>query len=81
VVFVLNVMAFLFVGLEARGIVRSLPPEQLRHDLRFAGIVLALVIGVRIMLVMTYNRAIQRLLRHYGRRAGKRVVVRADWTA
>ena len=37
VVFVLNVMAFLFVGLEARGIVRSLPPEQLRHDLRFAG--------------------------------------------
>jgi CPA1 family monovalent cation:H+ antiporter len=65
VVFVLNVMAFLFVGLEARGIVRSLPAEQLRHDLRFAGIVLALVIIVRIVLVMTYNRAIQRVLRHF----------------
>jgi monovalent cation/hydrogen antiporter len=65
VVFVLNVMAFLFVGLEARGIVRSLAPAQLWHDLRFAGIVLALVIVVRIVLVMTYNRAIQRLLRRY----------------
>ena len=65
VVFVLNVMAFLFVGLEARGIVRSLPAEQLRYDLRFAGIVLGLVIVVRIVLVMIYNRAIQRLLRHY----------------
>jgi CPA1 family monovalent cation:H+ antiporter len=63
VVFVLNVMAFLFVGLEAREIVRTLPAEQLRHDLRFAGIVLAIVIGVRIVLVMTYNRAIQRLIR------------------
>ena len=65
VVFVLNVMAFLFVGLEARGIVRSLPPDQLRHDLLFAGIVLGLVIGVRIVLVMTYNRAIQRLIRRF----------------
>ncbi len=63
VVFVLNVMAFLFVGLEARDIVRTLPAQQLRHDLRFAGIVLAIVIGVRIVLVMTYNRAIQRLIR------------------
>jgi monovalent cation/hydrogen antiporter len=65
VVFVLNVVAFLFVGLEARDIVRSLPAEQLRHDLRFAGIVLAIVIGVRIVLVMTYNRAIQRLIRRF----------------
>jgi len=59
------VMAFLFVGLEARGIVRSLPADQLRHDLRFAGIVLAVVIGVRIVLVLVYNRAIRRILRHY----------------
>ncbi|HTV78520.1 MAG TPA: cation:proton antiporter [Steroidobacteraceae bacterium] len=65
VVFVLNVLAFLFVGLEARGIVRSLPAAQLHQDLRFAGIVLALVIGVRIVLVMTYNRAVQRLIRHW----------------
>lgn len=70
VVFVLNVVAFLFVGLEARDIVRTLPAAQLRHDLHFAGIVLALVVVVRIVLVMTYNRAIQRLLRHFQRTGG-----------
>lgn len=62
-VFVLNVLAFLFVGLEARGIVRSLDADHLRQDLAFAGIVLAIVVVVRIIIVMAYNRAVQPLIR------------------
>jgi monovalent cation/hydrogen antiporter len=62
-VFVLNVLAFLFVGLEARGIVRNLDSDRLWQDLRFAGIVLVIVIVVRIMLVLLYNRAVQPLYR------------------
>jgi CPA1 family monovalent cation:H+ antiporter len=63
VVFVLNVLAFLFIGLDARGIVRSLDADHLRQDLLFAAIVLAIVVVVRIVLVMLYNRAIQPLIR------------------
>jgi CPA1 family monovalent cation:H+ antiporter len=62
-VFVLNVLAFLFIGLDARGIVRSLDADHLRQDLAFAGIVLAIVVVVRIVLVMLYNRAIQPFIR------------------
>lgn len=64
-VFVLNVLAFLFVGLEARGIVRNLDADHLRQDLIFASVVLGIVILVRIILVMGYNRTIQPLMRHY----------------
>ncbi len=64
-VFVLNVLAFLFVGLEARGIVRSLDADQLRQDLIFAATVLGIVIAVRIIVVMLYNRAVQPLIRHF----------------
>ena len=66
VVFVLNVLAFLFVGLQARAIVRELDPAELRHALGFAFAVLGVVVGVRIVLVMTYNRAIQPLYRRLG---------------
>jgi CPA1 family monovalent cation:H+ antiporter len=66
VVFMLNVLAFLFVGLQARAIVRELDPAELRHALAFAFVVLAVVIVVRIVLVMTYNRAIQPLYRRQG---------------
>lgn len=62
-VFVLNVLAFLFIGLDARGIVRQLDADHLRQDLAFAGIVLAIVVVVRIVLVMLYNRAIQPFIR------------------
>ncbi len=64
-VFVLNVLAFLFVGLEARGIVRSLDAGQLRQDLTFAAMILGIVIAVRIIVVMLYNRAVQPLIRHF----------------
>ena len=65
-VFMLNVLAFLFVGLQARAIVRVLDPMELRRALAFSFVVLAVVIAVRIVLVMTYNRAIQPAYRRLG---------------
>jgi len=55
VVFVLNVLAFLLMGLQARVILSQLPADALRHALIFAAIVLGLVIGVRFLWVMTYG--------------------------
>ena len=80
-VFVLNVLAFLFVGLEARGIVRNLNADQLWQDLRFAATVLVIVIVVRIILVMLYNRAMQPLLRRFklGPRPSVKQGIIASW--
>jgi CPA1 family monovalent cation:H+ antiporter len=59
VVFVLNVLAFLLMGLQARIIVNQLPASELRHALAFAGIVLGVVIGVRFIWVMVYGTAMR----------------------
>ena len=55
VVFVLNVLAFLLMGLQARTILNQLQSDALTHALSFAGIVLAVVIGVRFTYVMLYG--------------------------
>jgi CPA1 family monovalent cation:H+ antiporter len=55
VVFVLNVLAFLLMGLQARDILSQLQSDALMHALTFAGIVLGIVIGVRFAYVMTYG--------------------------
>jgi NhaP-type Na+/H+ or K+/H+ antiporter len=55
VVFVLNVLAFLLMGLQARDILNQLRSDELTHALGFAGIVLGIVIGVRLAYVMTYG--------------------------
>jgi CPA1 family monovalent cation:H+ antiporter len=55
VVFVLNVLAFLLMGLQARDILNQLHSDALVHALAFAGIVLAIVIGVRLAYVMLYG--------------------------
>lgn len=55
-VFLLNVVAFMLMGLQARDIVGRLDPSQTWEAFGFAGAVLATVIGVRIVWVMTYNR-------------------------
>jgi len=55
VVFVLNVLAFLLMGLQARVILSQLHGEALKHALMFAAIVLAVVIAVRFMWVMVYG--------------------------
>jgi CPA1 family monovalent cation:H+ antiporter len=55
VVFVLNVLAFLLMGLQARVILSELQGEALGHYLLFAGTVLIVVIGVRFVWVMGYG--------------------------
>ena len=55
VVFVLNVLAFLLMGLQARVILSQLNGAALRHALIFAAIVLGIVIGVRFAYVMLYG--------------------------
>ena len=62
VVFVLNVLAFLLMGLQARVILSQLEGDALWHALGFAAIVLAVVIAVRFVWVMGYG-SVARLLR------------------
>src|SRR5439155_3245925 len=59
-VFVLNVLAFVIMGLQARPILNRLSGEHLSHALLVSGAVLATVIVVRIAYVMTYS-AVARL--------------------
>lgn len=61
VVFILNVTAFLLMGLQARQIVSHMGGAALYEALRFAGTVLATVIGVRFAWVMVYGVAMRRL--------------------
>lgn len=56
VVFLLNVLAFLLTGLQARSIIANLNPSTLWSDLRFAGGVVVIVVAVRVVWVMMYNR-------------------------
>jgi monovalent cation/hydrogen antiporter len=57
VVFVLNVLAFVLIGLQLRPILLSLEPAQRVDYLQTAAAVLAMVIAVRVAWVFTYNRA------------------------
>jgi Na+/H+ antiporter len=59
VVFVLNVLAFLLMGLQARVILTQLPGDALKQAMVFAAIVLALVIGVRFLYVMAYGATLR----------------------
>jgi CPA1 family monovalent cation:H+ antiporter len=54
-VFVLNVLAFMLMGLQARAIVQRLEGADLWHSLGFAGLVFLIVVGVRIAWVMLYG--------------------------
>lgn len=53
-VFVLNTIAFLMIGLQARAIVQRLPPQELWQALALAAAVLLTVIAVRVAWVMAY---------------------------
>jgi CPA1 family monovalent cation:H+ antiporter len=64
VVFVLNVLAFLLMGLQARVILSRLPANELRHALAIACMVLGVVIGVRFFWVMAYGMVV-RLFRSF----------------
>ena len=55
-VFLLNVLAFLLMGLQARRIVGSTAPDRLAEAAWFAGAVILCLIVVRMVWVLAYNR-------------------------
>src|SRR5436190_8630143 len=65
-VFVLNVLAFVIMGLQARPILNRLSRESLVHALLVSGAVLATVIVVRIAYVMAYNTVARLKNRWFG---------------
>ena len=69
VIFVLNVLAFLLMGLQARIILTQLHGAALIHALKIAGLVLATVILVRFAWVMTYGVVVRRFRRYFTRRS------------
>ncbi len=58
VVFLLNVLAFLLMGLQAHAIVVRFDGPELWQAVGFAGIVFAIVVAVRIIWVLFYNRLV-----------------------
>jgi CPA1 family monovalent cation:H+ antiporter len=65
-VFVLNVLAFLFIGLQVRPILMSLDPEVRKRYLFVAGMVVLTVIVVRIVWVMIHNTVDRWRIRRFG---------------
>ncbi len=59
VVFLLNVIAFLVMGMQVRSIIAGMRTTSLADALGFAGIVVLAVIGVRFVVVIAINRAAQ----------------------
>lgn len=59
-VFLLNVLAFLLMGLQARTIVAGMTPDRLRDAAWFAGMVILCLIVVRLAWVLVYNRMAHR---------------------
>jgi CPA1 family monovalent cation:H+ antiporter len=57
VVFVLNVVAFLMMGMQGRDIVRGMSGAHLREAITFAAIVVMIVIVARFIVCIGYNRA------------------------
>ena len=65
-VFLLNVLAFVFIGLQIRPILTSLEPDTRMRYLFVAGVVLLTVIVVRIVWVMTHNTVARWKNRRFG---------------
>jgi CPA1 family monovalent cation:H+ antiporter len=55
-VFVLNVVAFLLMGMQARAIVGAMTPDRLREAVGIAAMVVAGVVLTRLVWVLVYNR-------------------------
>jgi monovalent cation/hydrogen antiporter len=60
-VFLLNVLAFLLMGLQARSIIGAMTPDRLREAAWFAAIVIVTLIAVRMAWVLAFNRLASRL--------------------
>jgi len=55
-VFLLNVLAFLLMGMQVRAIINGMQPARLHEAMRFAGLVIAGVVVTRMAWVLIYNR-------------------------
>ncbi len=82
VVFVLNVMAFLLMGMQARRIVGGMAGSHLRDALLFAGLVVLIVIVARIVLAVGFNVVMRWRWRRRGEpvRATVQQAVLASWS-
>jgi Na+/H+ antiporter len=58
-VFILNVLAFLLMGLQARIILSRIKGDELLRSLIFAGVVLVIVILIRLAWIMTYGALVR----------------------
>jgi Na+/H+ antiporter len=74
-VFVLNVLAFILVGLQCRHIVAGLGGERARTYAAFAGAVLATTILIRIAWVMALTMVVRWRIRRHGERPSKRRLI------
>ena len=72
-VFVLNVLAFLLMGLQARVILNQMQGPALTHALVFSAIVLGVVIGVRFAYVMAYGIVLRAFRTFFERRMHAKV--------
>jgi Na+/H+ antiporter len=75
-VFIVNVLAFVLMGLQARRIIERLSPEQLWGSLLFASSVLAAVIVVRIVWVACYRVIVVLIRRWASAKFGERLAAR-----
>jgi NhaP-type Na+/H+ or K+/H+ antiporter len=73
IVFVLNILIFIFVGLELKPLLHRLNPEELGRYILIGGTICATTILVRIAWVMSYNTAVRWKNRHFGIRLPHRV--------
>ncbi|WP_380871983.1 sodium:proton antiporter [Sphingomonas sp. DBB INV C78] len=80
-VFLLNVLAFLLMGFQARTIIGAMGPDRLREAAWFACAVVACVIVVRVAWVLLYNRLTHRfhVLRGGYRPATFRQAILVGW--
>jgi len=62
-VFMLNVLAFLLMGLQARQIIQSLARRELWDALTIAGSIFLIVVAVRIVWVLSYRRVLAPFVR------------------
>lgn len=67
VVFVLNVLAFLLMGLQARRIVGGMSGAHLREALAFAALVIGIVVVTRLVVALLFNRGVAWYRRLRGR--------------
>jgi CPA1 family monovalent cation:H+ antiporter len=56
VVFLLNVLAFLLMGMQVRVILSGMTPARIGQAARFAALVVAIVIASRVAIIIAYNR-------------------------